>query len=85
MAKRKAASGYEFQGVTQWGASGRVGSHEKIVYRGDNPDEAQREVNKMINKKLLTKGYQLVNPGDQPLVDADSARNAAQRMLRAGN
>lgn len=80
IAKRRQLGGHEFQGVTQWGASGRVGSHEKIVYRGDNPEEAQQAVNKMINKKL-GKGYQIINPGDQPLVDADSARAQAQGML----
>jgi hypothetical protein len=82
IARRGVANGHQFQGVTQWGPAGLVGSQEKIVYSGDDLEAASRAVNKMINKKL-SKDYQITDPNDHPLVSADHGRKVAQQMIKS--
>jgi hypothetical protein len=77
----KPGGGVEYQGVTQWGPSGRVGSQEKIVYRGPTPQFAAVDVNKMISKKVNKGGYQPINDQQPALVNADRALQAARRLV----
>ena len=72
--------GMIFEGVTEYGRSGRVGTHSKVVYQGTDISEAASAVNRMIDKKLQA-NYE-APPGEVGRVDSDMARHNAQNVCR---
>lgn len=69
-----------FEGVTQYGRSGQVSGHSRVVYRGKSLREAAAAVNERIEKKLRG-GYEL-EPGKVGQVDSSVARQNVEELCR---
>jgi hypothetical protein len=69
-----------FIAITEWGPSGRVGSHSKVVYEGHDLGQALKAANEMIIKKLA-KGYVRLNPASEPQVSKDGVTEGIKKQL----
>jgi hypothetical protein len=63
----------EFVGITDWGPSGRVDQHSKVVYSGPDLDKAIKAVNDKIEAKL-DKGYRPVHSDNDPFLYPETSR-----------